>query len=94
MSPPRLGLNLMQGRQFHAMVGAQGRVPSTEVISARLQPASAAVCAWLQFPALSSVVQICRVPRIYGAAGVDGGHVVEPEGFAGDWGFSCEQLYA
>jgi DNA-binding GntR family transcriptional regulator len=43
VSPPRLAYNLMQRSHFHAMVSAQGRVPSTEVISARLQPASAAV---------------------------------------------------
>ena len=64
VSPPRLAYNLMQRSHFHAMVSAQGRVPSTEVISARLQPASAAVCAWLQLPALSSVIQICRARRI------------------------------
>ena len=59
ISPPRLAYNLMQRSHFHAMVSAQGRVPSTQVISARLQPASAAVCDWLQLPALSSVIQIC-----------------------------------
>ena len=35
VSPPRLAYNLMQRSHFHAMVSAQGRVPSTEVISAR-----------------------------------------------------------
>lgn len=64
ISPPRLAYDLMRRSHFHAMVSAQGRVPSTEVISARLQPASAAICAWLQLPALSSVIQICRARRI------------------------------
>ena len=41
VSPPRLAYNLMQRSHFHAMVSDQGRVASTEVISARLQPASA-----------------------------------------------------
>ncbi|MCF5790442.1 GntR family transcriptional regulator, partial [Pseudomonas sp. PA-1-6G] len=47
VSPPRLAYNLMQRSHFHAMVSDQGREASTQVISARLQPASAAVCAWL-----------------------------------------------
>lgn len=66
ISPPRLAYNLMQRSHFHAMVSAQGRVPTTEVISARFQPASAAVCARLQLPAFSSVIQICRGRRIDG----------------------------
>ncbi|MGO1272425.1 MAG: GntR family transcriptional regulator, partial [Pseudomonas helleri] len=33
ISPPRLAYNLMQRSHFHAMVSAQGRVPTTEVIS-------------------------------------------------------------
>ena len=48
ISPPRLAYNLMQRSHFHAMVTAQGRVPTTEVISARLLPATAAVCERLQ----------------------------------------------
>lgn len=64
ISPPRLAYDLMRRSHFHAMVSAQGRVPSTEVISARLQPASAAICDQLQLPALSSVIQICRARRI------------------------------
>ncbi|MEQ7917563.1 phosphonate utilization transcriptional regulator PhnR [Xanthomonas sp. WHRI 1810A] len=64
ISPPRLAYDLMRRSHFHAMVQAQGRVPETTVISARLQPASAQVCELLRLPALSSVIQICRARRI------------------------------
>ena len=64
ISPPRLAYDLMRRSHFHAMVQAQGRVPETMVISARLQPASAQVCELLRLPALSSVIQICRARRI------------------------------
>jgi DNA-binding GntR family transcriptional regulator len=81
VSPPRLAYNLMQRSHFHAMVNAQGRVASTEVISARLQPASAAVCAWLQLPALSSVIQICRRRRIDGRLVLYVEHYLNPQYF-------------
>ena len=81
VSPPRLAYNLMQRSHFHAMVSAQGRVPSTEVISARLQPASAAVCAWLQLPALSSVIQIRRRRRIDGRLVLYVEHYLNPHYF-------------
>lgn len=98
VSPPRLAYNLMQRSHFHAMVDAQGRVPSTEVISARLQPASAAVCAWLQLPALSSVIQICRARRIDGRLVLYVEHYLNPQYFPGILGFdlnkSITELYA
>eukprot|EP01132_Coremiostelium_polycephalum_P017697 gene17697-21161_t len=78
--------------------GAQGRVPSTEVISARLQPASAAVCAWLQLPALSSVIQICRGRRIDGRLVLYVEHYLNPQYFPGilgcDLNQSITELYA
>lgn len=64
ISPPRLAYDLMRRSHFHAMVQAQGRVPATQVISARLQPAPAVICGLLQLPALSSVIKICRTRRI------------------------------
>ncbi|KAB0494732.1 UTRA domain-containing protein [Pseudomonas vancouverensis] len=98
VSPPRLAYNLMQRSHFHAMVSAQGRVPSTEVISARLQPASAAVCAWLQLPALSSVIQICRSRRIDGRLVLYVEHYLNPKYFPGilefDLNQSITELYA
>ncbi len=98
VSPPRLAYNLMQRSHFHAMVSAQGRVPSTEVISARLQPASAAVCAWLQLPALSSVIQICRTRRIDGRLVLYVEHYLNPKFFPGilefDLNQSITELYA
>lgn len=98
VSPPRLAYNLMQRSHFHAMVSAQGRVPSTEVISARLQPASAAVCAWLQLPALSSVIQICRRRRIDGRLVLYVEHYLNPQYFPGilacDLNESMTELYA
>jgi DNA-binding GntR family transcriptional regulator len=79
-------------------VSPQGRVPSTEVISARLQPASAAVCAWLQLPALSSVIQICRSRRIDGRLVLYVEHYLNPQFFPGILGFDLNQsmteLYA
>lgn len=98
ISPPRLAYNLMQRSHFHAMVSAQGREPSTEVISARLQPASAAVCAWLQLPALSSVIQICRARRIDGRLVLYVEHYLNPQYFPGllecDLSQSITELYA
>ncbi len=98
VSPPRLAYNLMQRSHFHAMVSAQGRVPSTEVISARLQPASAAVCAWLQLPALSSVIQICRARRIDERLVLYVEHYLNPQFFPGildfDLNQSITELYA
>ncbi|NWE37623.1 GntR family transcriptional regulator, partial [Pseudomonas gingeri] len=93
-----LAYNLMQRSHFHAMVTAQGPVPLTEVISARLQPASAAVCAWLQLPALSSVVQICRGRRIDGRLVLYVEHYLNPQYFPGilecDLNQSITELYA
>ena len=98
VSPPRLAYNLMQRSHFHAMVSDQGRVASTEVISARLQPASAAVCAWLQLPALSSVIQICRSRRIDGRLVLYVEHYLNPQFFPGilefDLNQSITELYA
>ena len=81
ISPPRLAYNLMQRSHFHAMVTAQGRVASTEVISARLLPATAAVCDRLQLPALSSVIQICRGRRIDGRLVLYVEHYLNPQYF-------------
>ena len=81
ISPPRLAYNLMQRSHFHAMVTAQGRVPSTDVISARLLPATAAVCDRLQLPALSSVIQICRARRIDGRLVLYVEHYLNPQYF-------------
>ncbi|WP_213876271.1 UTRA domain-containing protein [Pseudomonas sp. dw_358] len=64
ISPPRLTYDLIRRSHFHAMVRDQGRVPSTQLLSARLQPAPAAVCEALQLPPLSSVIQLCRTRRI------------------------------
>ena len=98
VSPPRLAYNLMQRSHFHAMVSDQGRVASTEVISARRQPASAAVCAWLQLPALSSVIQICRGRRIDGRLVLYVEHYLNPQYFpeilACDLNQSMTELYA
>lgn len=64
IAPPRLTYDLLQRSHFHAMVRAQGRQPSTRLLSARLQPAPASVCESLQLPPLSSVYQLCRVRSI------------------------------
>ena len=73
-------------------------MPSTELLSARLQPASAAICARLRLPALSSVVQICRLRRIDGRAVLYAEHYLNPRYFPGilelDLGQSLTEIYA
>ena len=81
ISPPRLAYNLMQRSHFHAMVSAQGRVATTQMLSARLQPASAAVCERLKLPALSSVIQICRGRCIDGRRVLYVEHYLNPHYF-------------
>lgn len=98
ISPPRLAYNLLQRSHFHAMVHAQGREPVTEVMSARLQPASAVVCERLQLPALSRVIQICRRRRIDGRLVLYVEHYLNPHYFpqilAFDLTQSITELYA
>ena len=66
--------------------------------SARLQPASAAICARLQLPALSSVVRICRLRRIDGRAVLYAEHYLNPRYFPGilelDLARSLTEIYA
>lgn len=81
VAPQRLTYDLIERSHFHAMVRAQGRVASTELLSARLQPAPAAICARLQMPALSSVVRICRLRRIDGRAVLYAEHYLAPRYF-------------
>lgn len=83
VAPQRLTYDLIARSHFHAMVRGQGRVPSTELLSARLQPASALICARLQLPALSSVVQVCRLRRIDGRAVLYAEHYLNPGYFPG-----------
>ncbi|WP_145192293.1 UTRA domain-containing protein [Pseudomonas sp. URMO17WK12:I11] len=94
----RLTYDLIERSHFHAMVRAQGRVASTELLSARLQPASAAICARLQLPALSSVVRICRLRRIDGRAVLYAEHYLNPRQFPGileqNLGQSLTEVYA
>ncbi|MEE4714639.1 UTRA domain-containing protein [Pseudomonas alliivorans] len=98
ISPPRLAYDLIRRSHFHAMVSAQGRVAQTQVLSARLQPASAMICAMLELPALSSVIQICRARRIDQRLVLYVEHYLKPEFFPGILEFDMEQslteLYA
>ena len=98
ISPPRLAYDLMRRSHFHAMVSAQGRVPSTEVLCARLQPASAVICDLLQLPALSSVIQISCVRRIDQRLVLYVEHYLKPEYFPQildfDLNQSLTELYA
>lgn len=66
ISPPRLNYNLVERSHFHAMVRAQGREPSTQLLSAQRVPAPAMVCDCLGLAPLSSVVRITRARRIDG----------------------------
>ncbi|MEE4234828.1 UTRA domain-containing protein [Pseudomonas viridiflava] len=98
ISPPRLAYDLIRRSHFHAMVSAQGRVAHTQVLSARLQPASAMICAMLELPALSSVIQICRARRIDQRLVLYVEHYLKSEFFPGILDFDMEQslteLYA
>lgn len=98
VAPERLTYDLIQRSHFHAMVRDQGRTPATELLSARLLPAAAAICARLQRPALSSVIQICRLRRIDGRAVLYAEHYLNPDYFPGilehDLGQSLTEIYA
>ncbi len=98
VSPPRLAYNPLVRSHFHAMVGEQGRKPATEVLSARLQPASAAICDLLELPALSGVVQIRRARRIDGRLVLYVEHYLNPAYFPDVLRFdltrSLTELYA
>ena len=98
VSPARITYNPLVRSHFHAMVGEQGRVPATEVLSARLIPASAEICQILALPALSSVYQIRRARRIDGRLVLYVEHYLNPAYFPGildfDLTLSLTELYA
>lgn len=83
VSPPRIAYNPLQRSHFHAMVSEQGRVPATELLSAQLVPATAAMCARLELPALSRVIQVCRARSIDGRLVLYAEHYLNPDFFAG-----------
>lgn len=98
VSPPRLAYNPLVRSHFHAMVNEQGRLPATEVLSARLLPASVEICALLELPALSRVYQIRRARRIDGRLVLYVEHYLNPTYFPGildcDLTLSLTDLYA
>ncbi|ANF56190.1 UTRA domain-containing protein [Halotalea alkalilenta] len=98
VSPARVRYNPLARTHFHAMVEAQGRSPATEVVHARLVPASGEVCALLALPALSKVIQIRRVRRIDGRQVLYVEHNLNPAYFPGllelDLTRSLTELYA
>src|SRR5690606_28265946 len=98
VSPPRIAYNPLVRSHFHAMVGEQGRVPATEVLSARLIPAPVEICTLLGLPALSGVLQIRRARRIDGRLALYVEHYLNPAYFPGILDFdltrSLTELYA
>ncbi|MEE1867099.1 MULTISPECIES: phosphonate utilization transcriptional regulator PhnR [Pseudomonas] len=98
VAPERLTYDLIQRSHFHAMVREQGREAHTQLLSARLLPAAAMVCARLQLAPLSSVIQICRLRRIDDRAVLYAEHYLNPEYFPGildhDLSQSLTELYA
>ncbi|MCQ4256930.1 UTRA domain-containing protein [Stutzerimonas stutzeri] len=98
VSPPRLLYNPLVRSHFHAMVSEQGRLPATEVLSAKLLPASADICSRLALPALSSVIQIRRARRIDGRLVLYVEHYLNPGYFPGileyDLTRSLTELYS
>ncbi|PAU53569.1 UTRA domain-containing protein, partial [Pseudomonas indica] len=85
-------------RPSHALGGGRGGVPAPEVLSARLQPASADICDVLGLPALSRVIQIRRARRIDGRLVLYVEHYLNPAYFPGILDFdltrSLTELYA
>lgn len=98
VSPPRLLYNPLVRSHFHAMVADQGRLPATEVLSARMLPASAEICTRLALPAMSGVIQIRRARRIDGRLVLYVEHYLNPSYFPGILGYdltgSLTELYA
>ncbi|MHA6493960.1 UTRA domain-containing protein [Pseudomonas borbori] len=98
VSPARIAYNPLVRSHFHAMVAEQGRVPATEVISARLMPANSEVSQLLGLPPLSSVYQIRRARRIDGRLVLYVEHYLNPSYFPGVLDFdltrSLTELYA
>ncbi len=98
VSPARVAYNPLVRTHFHAMVAEQGRVPATEVLSARLMPANAQICQVLGLSGLSSVYQIRRARRIDGRLVLYVEHYLNPEYFPGILDFdltrSLTELYA
>lgn len=97
VSPARMAYNPLVRTHFHAMVAEQGRVPATEVLSARLMPATADICEVLGLPGLSSVYQIRRARRIDGRLVLYVEHYLNPAYFPGILAFdltrSLTELY-
>jgi DNA-binding GntR family transcriptional regulator len=81
IAPPRLDYWLAERSYFHAMVLAQGRVPSTQLLTAQRVPASALVCDCLGLAPLSSVVRISRARRIDGRLVLYVEHYLDPQYF-------------
>ena len=98
VSPRRLAYNPLGRSHFHAMAHEQGRLPSTELLSARSMPAPVDICARLELPALSAVLQIRRVRRIDGRLVLYVEHYLNPAYFPGildhDLTVSLTELYA
>ena len=98
VSPARVAYNPLVRTHFHAMVAEQGRVPATEVLSARLMPAHSQVCQLLGLSALSSVYQIRRARRIDARLVLYVEHYLNPDYFPGILDFdltrSLTELYA
>lgn len=98
VAPERLTYDLIQRSHFHAMVREQGREAHTQLLSARLLPAAAMVCARLHLAPLSSVIKICRLRRIDDRAVLYAEHYLNPEYFPGildhDLSQSLTELYA
>ncbi|MCU1716839.1 UTRA domain-containing protein [Pseudomonas sp. 5P_3.1_Bac2] len=98
VSPPRLAYNPLVRSHFHAMVAQQGRLPATQVLSAKLIPATAQICQLLELPALSSVYQIRRARRVDGRLVLYVEHYLNPRYFANILEFdltrSLTELYA
>jgi DNA-binding GntR family transcriptional regulator len=98
VSPPRLTYDLNERSHFHAMVRRHGRVPATELITARAQAAPAAICDYLNLSPLARVFRLCRARRIDGRLVLYVEHYLNPAFFPGllehDLSQPLTELYA
>lgn len=98
ISPPRLTYDLNERSHFHAMVLQQGRLPATELISARALAAPATICDRLGLAPLARVYRISRARRIDGRLVLYVEHYLNPAYFPGllahDLSQPLTELYA
>jgi len=78
VSPPRMEYHPARRSHFHAMVKAQGRVPSTRCLSYETVPAHASLCRQMALAPLEPVHRIRRLRSIDGRPVLYAEHYLKP----------------